>query len=105
MKLNLFSVPIFIDNIDSSKIDIKNQNFEKTWNSETISSFNSTNLLDKESVNYLLGIISNSISKEFNETLKIQLLNIWENRYTDNDFQEKHTHPQAPFSFIIFSLT
>jgi|TARA_R110000744_G_scaffold114075_2_gene213393 hypothetical protein len=102
MKLNLFSVPIFIDNIDSSKIDIKNQNFEKTWNSETISSFNSTNLLDKESVNYLLGIISNSISKEFNETLKIQLLNIWENRYTDNDFQEKHTHPQAHFSFIIY---
>jgi|GEM_PF-2025929 len=102
MKLNLFSVPIFIDNIDSSKIDIKNQNFEKTWNSETLSSFNYSNILDKESFNYLLKIIAGSLSTQFKEPLKIQLLNIWENRYTDNDFQEKHAHPQAHFSFIIY---
>ena len=90
MKLNLFSVPIFIDNIDSSKINITNENFQKTWNSETLSSFNYSNTLDKESFNYLLQIIASSLSTQFKEPLKIQLLNIWENQYDNNDFQEKH---------------
>lgn len=102
MKLDLFSVPIFIDNIDSSKINIKNENFEKTWNSETLSSFNYSNILDEGSANYLLKIIATSLSTNFKEPLKIQLLNIWENRYNHNDFQEKHTHPQCHFSFIIY---
>jgi hypothetical protein len=102
MRLDLFSVPIFIDDIDSSKININNINFEKTWNSQTVSSFNFENSIDKESFNYLFTIIGNSLSPHFKEPLKIQLLNIWENRYDDNDFQEKHCHPQAHFSFVIY---
>jgi hypothetical protein len=102
MKLDLFSVPIFIDDIDSFKININNINFEKTWNSQTVSSFNFENSIDKESFNYLFTIIGNSLSPHFKEPLKIQLLNIWENKYFKNDFQEKHKHPHSHFSFIIY---
>jgi len=102
MKLDLFSVPIFIDDIDSSKININNINFEKTWNSQTYSSFNFTNIIDNESAHYLLKIIASCISPFFNKSLKIEILNIWENRYEKNDFQDKHMHPQSHFSFIIY---
>jgi hypothetical protein len=102
MKLDLFSLPIFIDNIDSSKINIQNKDFEKTWNSETISSFNFKNSMDDSSVNYLLKIIGKSLGSQFVEPLKIQILNIWENKYTENSFQEKHTHPHSHFSFVIY---
>ena len=102
MKLDLFSVPIFIDDIDSSKININNINFEKTWNSQTISSFNYTNTIDEESAKYLLQTIANCISPSFGKSLRIEILNIWENIYEKDDFQEKHTHPQSHFSFVIY---
>ena len=102
MRLDLFSIPIFIDNIDSSKINLTNENFEKTWNSKVTSSFNFENILDKESANYLFKIIASSISKHFYTNQKIELLNIWENKYFKNDFQEKHKHPHSHFSFIIY---
>ena len=57
MRLDLFSIPIFIDNIDTSKINLTNKNFEKTWNSQTPSSFNFENTLDEDSFNYLFTII------------------------------------------------
>jgi hypothetical protein len=102
MRLDLFSIPIFIDNIDTSKINLTNKNFEKTWNSQTPSSFNFENTLDEDSFNYLFAIIGKLLSSHFKERCKIELLNIWENRYHNNDFQEKHCHPQAHFSFIIY---
>jgi len=102
MKLDLFSVPIFIENINTSKINVNNINFEKTWNSQTISSFNFANTINNESADYLLKKIANSISPFFDKSFKIQILNIWENRYNKDDFQEKHTHPQSHFSFVIY---
>lgn len=102
MKLDLFSIPIFIDNIDSSKINLKNKNFEKTWDSQTTSSFNFNNTLDKESANYLLKVIDQSLSEHFYTARQINLFNVWENQYFENDFQEKHKHPHSHFSFIIY---
>jgi len=102
MRLDLFSIPIFIDNIDSSKINLKNKSFEKTWNSQTTSSFNFKNILDEESANYLLKVIASSISKHFYTAQQIKLLNVWENKYFENDFQEKHKHPHSHFSFVIY---
>ena len=102
MRLDLFSIPIFIDNIDCSKINLQNKNFEKTWNSQTTSSFNFDNILDKESADYLLKVIASSLSKHFYVAQEIKLLNIWENFYFKNDYQEKHKHPHSHFSFIIY---
>tara|TARA_R100000951_G_scaffold74286_2_gene62612 strand:- start:1170 stop:1712 length:543 start_codon:yes stop_codon:yes gene_type:complete len=102
MKIDLFSVPIFIDNIDSTKINLKNKNFEETWSSQTTSSFNFKNTLDEESANYLLRVIVESLSKHFYADRQINLLNVWENQYFENNFQERHKHPHSHFSFIIY---
>tara|TARA_R100000657_G_C4656934_1_gene100869 strand:+ start:327 stop:854 length:528 start_codon:yes stop_codon:yes gene_type:complete len=102
MKIDLFSTPIFISNIDLNKIIIKNGAFEKTWLSETNSSHNNGDILDEESSKYLLGKIGSLIANEVKKDLKIKLDQIWENRYTDKDFQERHNHPGSHFSFIIY---
>jgi hypothetical protein len=102
MKLNLFSVPIFIANIDIDKLKIENGSFKETWLSETISSHAEGDVIDKESSDYLLTTISKKLIAELKKPFKINLTHIWENHYKNNDFQERHTHPQSHFSFIIY---
>jgi|TARA_R100001463_G_scaffold72700_1_gene126560 hypothetical protein len=103
MKLNLFSIPIYISNIDVDRIKLINQTFEKRWLSETTSSHNAENLgIDPENAKYLLGCISKLISKDIKTGHSLELANIWENQYKENDFQEKHDHPFSHFSFIVY---
>jgi hypothetical protein len=102
MKVNLFSIPLFISNIDIDKLKIKNGSFKETWLSETMSSHAEGDILEKESSNYLLTIISKKLATELKRPFKIHLTHLWENHYKDNDFQERHTHPQSHFSFIIY---
>ena len=93
MKLNLFSIPIFIEDIDCSKINIVSKSFEKTWMSETKSSHNFKNDLDNESLKYLYKKIWDLLKGDFNNNFKIILTNIWENHYIKEDYQELHCHP------------
>lgn len=102
MKLNLFSIPVYICNVDLEKIKIENKDVEKTWLSETPSSFNFENNLSQESSSYILGKIANLLKKDFNFAFNITLQNIWQNFYKNNDYQEKHNHPGSHFSFIIY---
>ena len=103
MKLNLFSIPIYISNIDLDKIKLFNQKFEKKWLSETHSSHDVENLsIDPENAKYLLECISKLISKDIITGHSLELVNIWENHYKENDFQEKHDHPFSHFSFIVY---
>jgi hypothetical protein len=105
MKLNLFSVPIYIDTIDCSKINVVSKSFEKTWMSKTKSSHNFKNDLDKTSFEYLCEKIWNLLKEDFKNNIKIILTDIWENYYVKEDYQETHCHPQAHFSFIIYKKT
>ena len=54
MFLELFKIPVFIGNINIDKINLKNQNFKKTWLSETSSSyresFSNVTKMEKESI-------------------------------------------------------
>ena len=102
MIYNLFKFPVLIVNIDTSKIVLKNDKFEKTWLSKTKSSFNSNNNLSEDSKEYLLKIIANNLFQIINKPFKLELQQIWENIYEKGDFQEKHTHPGSHFSFIIY---
>ena len=102
MRIDLFSVPIFINNIDSSKIVIDSKIIKKNWNSETNSSHGNDNYINKESMVYLFEIINKSMMDFIKNDYKIELLNIWENFYNSNDFQEKHIHVKSDFSFIIY---
>jgi hypothetical protein len=102
MKINLFSVPVHITNIDTSKIILKSEEFKKEWVSNTTSSFGFRNKLTVNSYNYLMDSICNLLHPHLNGKTEIQLLNIWENKYVDNDFQENHIHTRSHFSFIIY---
>jgi hypothetical protein len=102
MKLNIFPIPIYIGNIDSGKINISHQGFEKTWLSETESSHNFSNKIDSSSWSYLQNIIAQLLKEDFNFNYKLFLNSIWENNYSKDDFQESHIHRESHFSFIIY---
>ena len=104
MKVNLFSAPIFIGNIDAEKITLENETFSQSWMSKTNSSFNDyKNIkLNKDSALYLLKNISNLLKEEIKNSFQISLKNIWTNKYNINDYQEEHIHGNSHFSFIIY---
>ena len=104
MIINLFEVPIFIGNIDSKKIKLKNQFFNPHWMSETNSSYtkNTRETIEKESALYLLNIIVQLLQEKINYSFEINLQNIWENQYNKDDYQEPHIHTESDFSFIVY---
>jgi len=88
MKLNIFSIPLFIDNIDCSKINISFDKLNKKWESETLTSFGVENKISENSVLYLLSIIVENLKDFFIDTsFKVELTEIWENSYKENDFR------------------
>lgn len=102
MRIDLFPVPIFINNIDSSKIVVESKIIKKNWNSETNSSHGNKNYINEESMLYLFNTINESLMDFIKNDYKIELISIWENFYNLNDFQEKHLHVNSDFSFIIY---
>ena len=102
MKINLFSIPIHVTNVDTSKILLKSEEFKKNWVSNTTSSFGCKNTLNADSHNYLMHSICGLLHPHLNGKTEIELLNFWQNKYIDNDFQENHIHTKSHFSFIIY---
>lgn len=103
MKLNIFSIPVFISYIDSSKIDLSSDKINEEWHSETPTSFVNKNKISKESCNYLLSVIAENLKDFFKGIdFKIELIQIWQNIYREYDFQENHIHPNCDFSFVIY---
>ena len=102
MKINLFETSVYIDNIDTDNINLENQGFEKTWLSETNSSYNFKNNIDDTSIKYLLSKIANLLKQNISKPFNLNLINIWENNYAESGYQEKHIHAQSHFSFIIY---
>lgn len=104
MKINLFSIPIFIGNIDAEKIKLENESFSKVWLSKTNSSFWNCNdiKIDPESFEYLMKTISQLLSEEIKVPFEIKLKNIWTNKYEMNSYQEEHLHAASKFSFVIY---
>ena len=103
MKIDLFSIPVFIGNIDVNKLKFKTKHkLQKTWLSETDSNFYHENMLTDESLEYLLKTIVSILNKEIRAEYNISLLQIWRNVYKHKDYQEEHIHPHSQFSFVIY---
>ena len=106
MFLELFKIPVFIGNINIDKINLKNQNFKKTWLSETSSSyresFSNVTKMEKESIKYLMETIVYILEEKIKYPFELKLYNIWENHYINKDYQEPHIHPESDFSFNIY---
>ena len=104
MKIDLFSVPIWIGNIDSNKIKLKKEKLEPTFGSGVKTSFNKNlgAIIDETSLKYLYETLVKILDENINTSYNINLLNIWENYYENNDFQEKHLHTGSDLSFVIY---
>jgi len=108
MIVNLFEIFTIIQNIDLDKIKLKNLIFEKNWYSETESTFKNNKdkkiqeLIEEDSLNYILNILINMLEEKIKYSFKIELTYIWQNSYTNNDYQEPHIHGNSDFSFVIY---
>ena len=102
MQINLFSIPIFVDNIDASKINFDDLEYKNNFESEIKSSYETNSQINKESMDYLIQIIGKNIYDFVKKGFKLEIDNIWQNFYDNNDFQEKHIHTYSDFSFIIY---
>ena len=106
MVLDLFTIPVFIGNIDIKKINLKNQKYKKMWLSDTKTSydqsFKNVSDMDKDSLKYLMESIIKILEEKINYSFELRLWNIWENNYIKDDYQEPHIHEESDFSFIIY---
>lgn len=103
MKINLFSIPIFIGNINAEKIILENESFTENWLSKTNSSWKCKDIKIKpESFEYLMKTISELLNEEIKSSFEIILKNIWTNKYEVNSYQEEHLHTGSKFSFVIY---
>ena len=103
MKLSVFETPIWIGNIDAKKIHIKQDETKKeTWDSKIETTFGKLNDIDKPSLDYMFDVIISLLDESISAPYSINLVNIWENYYKEDDFQEKHIHPGSDLSFIIY---
>lgn len=102
MKTNIFPIPIFKSKIDLKKVKLINKGFERTFISNNLTSHNYRNTLDKDSEIYLLSTIAKLLEEQFTKKFHIKLLDIWENVYKKEDYQEPHMHSHSSFSFIIY---
>jgi len=99
---NIFSTPIFIDDIDLSKVNLLSESFKTQWESNTLSSHGEPNTLKHEEVNYLLNLIVKNLNEFISDKFEIKLNDMWRNKYKLGDFQDKHVHIKHDFSFIIY---
>ena len=100
MKLELFSVPVFIGNVDLKKVKLTSE-MGQAFPSKTPSSYNCKNTLDPESAKYLTNIIA-ALLKEKYQRFTLRITNIWRNKYLNKDYQEPHIHVDSHLSFIIY---
>ena len=102
MQINLFSIPIFVDNIDASKINFDNLEYKNNFQSAVKSSYGTNSQINKESMNYLIEIIGRNIYEFVKKGFELEVVSVWQNFYDNNDFQEKHIHAGSDFSFIVY---
>tara|TARA_R100000426_G_C4760430_1_gene86944 strand:- start:13 stop:546 length:534 start_codon:yes stop_codon:yes gene_type:complete len=101
MKLDLFSVPLHIGKVDLKKIKLKSD-MGQSWVSKTPTSFSRENFLDKESEEYLVKCIGELIKNYYYSKFELRILEIWQNNYQNNDYQEPHVHANSKLCFIIY---
>ena len=102
MKLDLFSIPIWIGNIDASRIIVDDTDLSQTFRSEIKTSFSEQNNIPQDSLDYLYDVIIKLLNRSITRPYNIKLGHIWNNYYESDDYQEIHTHPGSDVSFIIY---
>ena len=101
MRIDLFAVPIHVGKVNLNQIQLTSD-MGKKWVSETPTSFEKKNFLDKESEKYLIKCIGKLIKDDYYSKFQLGILDIWQNNYKNNDYQEPHVHANSKLCFIIY---
>ena len=101
MKKELFSIPVFVDKVDLSKIEITQTNYDPTWMAEVKSNYHHDPMMHPDTYDYLAEVIEKNL-KETGKYKDPHITNIWRNKYTPKDGQEVHIHAGVQWSFIIY---
>lgn len=101
MKVDLFSVPVFIDKVDLDKIVISDAPYEETFLSDVKSTYLHKPQLRPDSYEYLSKVIDNNL-RQTGEYKNPTISAVWRNMYTAQDTQEVHIHANSQWSFIIY---
>jgi len=102
VRKDIFSIPIFEDHVDLSKISISDEPTELTWDSETPTTFGAKHEISGETWNHLIEVITRNINTIECNYYNAKIFDIWRNVYKKTDYQEPHIHPQCQWSFIIY---
>lgn len=101
MKLDLFSIPIFIDKVDLSKIELTETKYEPTFLSGVNSNYRQQPQIHPESYDHIAEVIERNLCQtgKYNYA---SIMNVWRNVYKKEDTQEVHLHANSQWSFIIY---
>jgi len=104
MKIDIFSIPIFIDKIDLEILNFPEQELIPTWDSQTLTSFgNGVDMnLSEEAAAHLCEVITKNLAEAglFGQNPRLGFM--WRNKYSETDYQDVHIHPHCQWSFIIY---
>jgi hypothetical protein len=101
MKLDLFTTPVFIDQVDLEKIVMTETKYEPTFFSDVKSNYLFQPQLHPDSYDYLSQVIERNL-KETGKYTNPTITAIWRNIYEPQNMQEVHIHADAQWSFIIY---
>jgi hypothetical protein len=101
MKVDLFSIPVFLDKVDLSKIIMTDSKYEATFFSDVKSNYLYQPQLEPLSYDYLSQVIERNL-KETGKYTDPRITAIWRNVYDPENIQEVHIHADAQWSFIIY---
>ena len=95
MKVDIFSIPIFIDKIDLEILNFPEQELIPTWDSQTPTSFGNghDSKLSEEGTAHLCEVITKNLAEAglFGQNPRLGFM--WRNKYSETDYQDVHIHP------------
>lgn len=100
MRLDLFSIPVFIDKVDMNKISISDEPTEASWLSGVQTTMGKEHTISEETISHLIEIFNRNLGDLIGPNPRFG--KIWRNKYTKHDWQDIHIHPHCQWSFIIY---
>lgn len=102
MKKEIFSIPIFEDEIDLKLFKIPKTLVRKTWDCNIKTSFGTKLPISEGAFKHLSKVISKNLSDAGLMAGSPRFGEIWRNVYKKHDYQDVHMHPKSQWSFIIY---
>ena len=104
MKIEIFGIPIFEDEVDLEKIVLPDAELENTWDSGTPTTFGTQKVDDvpEETGKYLSEVVERNLYYGECMGANPRFGHIWKNVYSKHDYQDVHIHPNCQWSFVIY---